>query len=107
MADSYIKIVLNDDRAKKLQELGLAAQIKEDGGKKCVLVTINDKEQKKLVKGFPDLKFDASNACVLPEEAETKLFNIIGDLKTLDVMKVAISKLYNPLAGKAPRSAQR
>ena len=33
--------------------------------------------------------------------------NIISDMKTLDVMKIAIMKLYNPLAGKAPRSAQR
>jgi hypothetical protein len=26
-------------------------------------------------------------------------------MKTVDVMKFAIMKLYNPLAGKAPRSA--
>jgi len=33
--------------------------------------------------------------------------DIIAQMKVLDVMKVAIMKLYNPLAGKAPRSAQR
>jgi hypothetical protein len=65
------------------------------------------KDQKKLVKGFPDLAFDSANACVLPSEAETKLLNIVADMKTVDVMKFAIMKLYNPLAGKAPRSAQR
>jgi len=44
---------------------------------------------------------------VLPPEAEDKLLGIIADMKTLDVMKFAIMKLYNPLAGKPPRSAQR
>jgi hypothetical protein len=28
-------------------------------------------------------------------------------MKTIDVMKVAIMKLYNPLAGKAPRAAAK
>jgi hypothetical protein len=42
---------------------------------------------------------------VLPEAAENVVFNMIVDLKTVDVMKVAIMKLYNPLAGKSLRSA--
>ena len=58
------------------------------------------KEKKKLLKGFPDLTFDDSNACVLPEEGEKTLMNIILELKVMDVMKVAIIKLYNPLAGR-------
>jgi hypothetical protein len=41
---------------------------------------------------------------VLPGEAENKLMDIILENKTLDVMKFAIVKLYNPLAGKALRS---
>jgi hypothetical protein len=44
---------------------------------------------------------------VLPPEAENKLVDIIGQMKVLDVMKVAIMKLYSPLAGKPIRSAQR
>jgi hypothetical protein len=44
---------------------------------------------------------------VLPPEAENKLVDIIGQMKVLDVMKVAIMKLYSPVAGKAIRSAQR
>ncbi|HAO21121.1 MAG: hypothetical protein BWK80_33380 [Desulfobacteraceae bacterium IS3] len=107
MADAYINIFLNDEKLKKVQEAGLAAQVKEADGKKCIQVVVNDKELKKLNKGFPDLAFDSSNACVLPEDAETKLFNIIADMKTLDVMKFAIMKIYNPLAGKAPRAAAK
>lgn len=107
MADYYINVFLNDERLGKITAAGLADKVKEIDGKKAIQVVMNDKEQKKLAKGFPDLAFDASNACVLPEAPENTLFNIVADTKTLDVMKFAIMKLYNPLAGKAPRSAQR
>jgi len=66
-------------------------------------------EQKKLAKGFPDLKFDANNACVLPPDAENKLVDIIGQMKVLDVMKVAImsSTAPWPERRRAPLSAKR
>jgi hypothetical protein len=107
MADYLINVFLDDAKLKKLEAAGLADKVVTLSGKKAVQVEMSAKEQKKLVKGFSDLTFDASNACVLPPEAEDKLFNIVADMKTLDVMKFAIMKLYNPLAGKAPRSAQR
>jgi hypothetical protein len=107
MADYYINIFMNDEKQKKLSDAGLADQIKDVDGKKAIQVGVSEKEQKKLSKGFPDMTFDASNACVLPENAENTLFDIVCNMKTVDVMKMAIMKLYNPLAGKAPRSAQR
>jgi len=107
MADYLINIFLDDEKRGKIEAAGLADKIVEIDGKKAVQVEMTAKEQKKLVKGFSDLTFDASNACVLPAEAEAKLVGIIADMKTLDVMKFAIMKLYNPLAGKAPRSALR
>jgi hypothetical protein len=107
MADYLINVFLDDAKMKTIEAAGLAGQVKDIEGKKAIQVPVSDKEQKKLAKGFPDLKFDAQNACVLPPEAEAKLLDIIGQMKVLDVMKVAIMKLYNPLAGKAPRSAQR
>jgi hypothetical protein len=107
MADFYINIFMNDEKQKKLDAAGLSDQIKEVGGKKAIQVEVSAKEQKKLIKGFPDLVFDASNACVIPEAAETTLLDIICNMKTIDVMKVAIMKIYSPLAGKAPRSAMR
>jgi hypothetical protein len=107
MADYLINVFLDDARMKIIEGAGLAGQVKDIGGKKAIQVPVSDKEQKKLAKGFPDLQFDAANACVLPAEAENKLLDIIAQMKVLDVMKVAIMKLYNPLAGKAPRSAQR
>ncbi|MDX9785820.1 MAG: hypothetical protein RBT11_03505 [Desulfobacterales bacterium] len=107
MADFYINVFLDDEKLGKITAAGLADKVVEIDGKKAVTVEMNAKEQKKLVKGFTDLAFDANNACVLPAEASDKLLDIIADTKTLDVMKFAIMKLYNPLAGKAPRSALR
>ena len=101
MADFYINIFLDDEKLKKIEEAGLSGDVKEIDGKKALQVEVSKKEQKKLVKGFPDLTFDDSNACVLPEQGENTLLNIILDLKMLDIMKVAIIKLYNPLAGRS------
>ena len=105
MADYLINIFLDDDKRKQIEAAGLADKIVEIDGKQAVQVEMSAKEQKKLSKGFPGLEFDASNACLLPADAETMLLGIITEMKTLDVMKFAIMKLYNPLAGKAPRSA--
>lgn len=107
MAEYLINIFLDDENRKKIEAAGLADKIVKLDGKEAVQVEMSAKEQKKLVKGFADLTFDASNACVLPPEAQDKLLGIVLDMKTLDVMKFAIMKLYNPLAGKAPRSAAR
>ena len=101
MADYYINVFLDDAKLKQIEAAGLADQIQEIDGKKAVQVEVNKKEQKKLVKGFSDLTFDSSNACVLPEEAEKTLMGFIADNNSLDVMKFAILKLYSPLAGRS------
>ena len=100
MADAYINIFLNDEKTKQLQEVGLAGQVKTIDGKQAIQVGMTSKDQKKLVKGYEGLTFDAANACVLPEKGETILWKIIIDMKSVDVMKFAITKLYNPLAGR-------
>lgn len=100
MADFYINVFMDDEKLKKLEEVGLADQVQEIGGKKAIRVGMTKKDQKKLLKGFKGLTFDDSNACVLPEEGEITLMGIIASMKTLDVMKVAITKLYNPLKGR-------
>ena len=107
MADYLVNILLENENLNKIEAAGLQGSVVDIGGKKAIQVPMTQKDQKKLVKGFPDLTFDATNACVLPAEAEEKLFNIVLEMKTPDVMKFAIMKIYNPLAGKAPRSAQR
>jgi hypothetical protein len=104
MADYYINVFLDEEKLKRLEAAGLASRVQEIGGRKAVQVGMDKMDQKKLLKGFPDLTFDASNACVLPDQAEKILLDVIGNTKTLEVMKIAIMKLYNPLAGKALRS---
>ena len=104
MADFYINVFMDDEKLKKIEAAGLADQVQEIDGKKAIQVGMNKKDKKKLCKGFTDLAFDSSDACVLPEDAENNLMGIVGDMGTLDVMKVAITKLYNPLAGKSVRS---
>jgi hypothetical protein len=104
MADYCINVFLDDEQEKKIKDLGLGDHIQEIEGKKAVQVSMSQKDQKKLKKGFPDIEFDSSNACVLPEEAQLTLIDIILQMKSLEVMKFAITKLYNPLAGKDLRS---
>jgi hypothetical protein len=107
MADYYINLILDEAKKDMINGAGLADNIVEIDGKEAVQVGMTAKEYKKLTKGFSGLTCDDSKACMLPAEAEAKLVGIIAETKTLDVMKFAIMKLYNPLAGKAPRSAQR
>lgn len=104
MADYCINVFLDDEQEQKIRDLGLGDHIQEIEGKKAVQVAMSPKDQKKLKKGFPGIEFDSSNACVLPDEAQLTLIDIILETKSLDVMKFAITKLYNPLAGKELRS---
>ena len=100
MADFYINVFLDDEKTKKIEDAGLADQITEIDGKKAIQVGMTKKEKKKLVKGFTDLTFDDANACVLPEDGENTLLDVLSQTQTIDCMKVAIIKLYNPLAGR-------
>ncbi len=100
MADFFINVFLDDEKLKKIEEAELADQVIEIDGKKAIQVGMTKKDKKKLIKGFEELTFDDSNACVLPEDGENTLLGIITDMKSVDVMKFAITKLYNPLAGR-------
>ena len=107
MADYYINVFLDDAKKAKLTDAGLTDKIVTIDGKEAIQVPMTSKELKKISKGFDGLTCDDTNACELPADAEDKLMGIIADTKTIDVMKFAIMKLYNPLAGKAPRAALR
>ncbi len=100
MADFFINVFLDDEKLKKIEAAELADQVIEIDDKKAIQVGMTKKDKKKLIKGFEELTFDDSNACVLPEDGENTLLGIITDMKSVDVMKFAITKLYNPLAGR-------
>jgi len=100
MADAYINIFLDDEKMKQLGDIGLSDRVTDIGGKKAIQVEMTKKDFKKLEKGIPGLSLDAANGCVLPDDKGALLWKIICDMKSLDVMKFAITKLYNPLAGR-------
>jgi hypothetical protein len=100
MSEYYINIPLNAELIANIRSAGMEQHITHNCEKKIIQICINVKEQKKLMKKFCDLKFDENNACVLPEESNKILMNLILQMQSLDVMKVAIMKLYNPLAGR-------
>ena len=100
MSDCYINLFLDEVKLKQIEEAGLGENVKDVGGKKAIQVLMTQKDKKKLQKGFKDLAFDDTDTCVLPEDGEQKLFDIILEMKSVDVMKFAITKLYNPLAGR-------
>jgi len=100
MADYYINVFLDDEKLKKIEAAGMAENVIEVDGKKAIQVGMTKKDKKKLVKGFGDLEVCDETSCMLPGEAENTLIDIIVEMKSLDVMKFAITKLYNPLAGR-------
>jgi hypothetical protein len=100
MSEFYINIPLNDEIILKIKSAGMEQHITSTSGTNVIRICINIKEHKKLMKKFCDLIFDENNTCVLPEESNKILMNLILQMQSLDVMKVAIMKLYNPLAGR-------
>jgi hypothetical protein len=100
MSDCYVNVFLDDEKLKQIEDVGLGGDVKDIDGKKALQVVMTQKDKKKLLKGFKELSFDDSDTCVLPENGEQTLFNIILEMKSVDVMKFAITKLYNPLAGR-------
>jgi hypothetical protein len=104
MGQYCVNVFLDAEQEQKIKAAGLGEHIMEIEGKKAVKVPVGDKEHKKLLKAFPDLKFDTGDACVLPDTSAKTLLDVIATSKTVDCMKIAILKLYNPLAGKELRS---
>jgi len=85
MADYTINIFLDDNKFKRIEAAGLTGKVTTIDGKKAIQVEMSAKDQKKLSKGFPDLTFDAANACVLPADAEEKLLTIIKKIPTITI----------------------
>jgi hypothetical protein len=100
MSEFYINIPLNEELIANIKAAGMEQHLIHACGTTIIRICLNIKEQKKLMKKFCDLTFDENNACVLPEESNNILMNLILQMQSLDVMKVAIMKLYNPLAGR-------
>lgn len=100
MSEFYINIPLNEEQICKIKSVGFDSSMLDMNGEKIIQLELGKKEQKKLIKGFPGIEFDGNNSCILSEEINSILVDLVFDMQSLDIMKVAIMKLYNPLAGK-------
>jgi hypothetical protein len=105
--DYLIKISLDDEKIKKLEEAGLGNHITELAGKKVIKVTLPQKNQRKFGKAFPKAVLHDQTGEVddFPEDAADLLFDVIIENKTTEVMHLFLMKAFKPLAGKALRSA--
>jgi len=105
--DYLIKISLDDEKIKKLEDAGLGDHITEVGGKKVIKVTLPQKNQRKFGKAFAKAVLNDQTGEVddFPEDAANLLLDVVIENKTVEVMHLFLLKAFKPLAGKALRSA--
>lgn len=92
MAETYpINIWINEERLEKLQNAGLADMAKEVLAGLKVLPVPNTAEQRDAVlKLFPMAKYDSATTKtieLLPKDVKDKIFNLVVQKKTLEVME--------------------
>jgi len=107
MAKDYlIKVFLDDEKIKKLEEAGLGDHITEVAGKKIIKVTLPQKNQRKFGKAFPTSVLNEQTGEVddFPEDAANLLFDIIIETKAVEVIHLFLAKAFDPLAGRPLRT---
>lgn len=91
MAETYpINIWINEERLEKLQQAGLADIAQEAfAGLKKLPVPTDEQQRDSILKKFPMAKFDSATTKsieLLPREAKDKIFALVVEKKTLDVI---------------------
>jgi hypothetical protein len=91
MAETYpINIWINEDRLAKLQKAGLDALTQEMlAGLKVLRVPTNEKQRDEILKIFPMAKYDSATTKtieLLPKAVKDKIFDMVIDKKTVDIM---------------------
>ena len=92
MAKNYpINIWINEERNEKLCQVDMSSLAKEVlAGMKVLQLQCTVKQKDKILKLYPMAKFDSSTTKsieLLPAEAKEKLFNLIIEKKSLDIIK--------------------
>ncbi|MBN2539826.1 MAG: hypothetical protein JXB09_07235 [Deltaproteobacteria bacterium] len=100
-ADYTIKITLDDEKIKKLEEAGLGDSIKN----KIIAVPMPQKNKRKFVKAFPNAVLDdaAGEITDFPEESVDLLIETIAENKMLEIMHLFLMKAFKPLEGREIR----
>jgi len=99
--DYTIKISLDDEKVKKLEEAGLGGSIKD----KVLEVPMPQKNKRKFAKAFPSAVLNDGTGEIsgFPEESVDLLVDTIAENKMLEVMHFFLMKAFKPLAGKEIR----
>jgi hypothetical protein len=105
--DYQIRIVLDDERMRRMQEAGLGDHVTKTDAKKEIKVALPVKNQRKFRKAFPDAVLNDQTGGVdkFPEDAAAMLLDAVIEHKTLEVMHLFLLKAFKPLAGKDLRRA--
>lgn len=91
MSEKYpINIWVNEDRFKKLENVGLADMTEERlAGMKVIRVFADDAQKDKILEVFPTAKFDASTTQsieLLPKDVKDKIFDKVIEKKSINIM---------------------
>jgi len=91
MAEIFpINIWINEERLEKLQQAGLADIAQEAfAGLKKLAVPTNEQQRDAILKKFPMAKFDSATTKsieLLPRDAKDKIFDLVVEKKSLDVI---------------------
>ncbi len=91
MAETFpINVWINEERYQKLQEAGLAQMAQEMlAGLKVLRVPTTADQRDEILKKYPMAKFDSATTKsieLLPRNVKDKIFNLIVQKKTVNVM---------------------
>jgi hypothetical protein len=91
-----INIWINEERYEKLKAVGLANMCEEMlAGLKVLRVYANDAQKDKILKVFPTAKFDSATTKsieLLPRDVKDKMFDLVVEKKSIDIMEEFLSK---------------
>jgi len=92
-----INIWINEERLDKLQRAGLAHLAQEVfAGLKKLPVPTNEEQRDTILRRFPTAKYDSATTKsieLLPREAKDKIFALVVEKKTLDVINAFLTSL--------------
>ena len=91
MSETYsINIWINEERDKKLREVGLANMTKDAlAGMKVLQLKYTEKQKNEILELYPMTKFDTSTTKsieLLPEEVKNKMFELIIKRKNINII---------------------
>jgi hypothetical protein len=86
-----INIWINEERGKKLSEVGLANMAKDAlAGMKVLQLNCTEKQKNEILKLYPMAKFDSATTKsieLLPAEMKNKMFNLTIKRKSVNVIE--------------------